>query len=1021
MLRKLISGIAPIAAGLCSAASIAAAPAPIIRPSVADSFRLGSGGSSLCRVQSLAASPVSRGMFDHSYAIACRDAATPVGEIHVIRPAAKEDPLARLSAGTCEAPTQQALENAGTATAFTCEGSRAGVPLRRYVIRRRGTVYVAQGLAGYDSALALALRSIVADRVLPGEVSVAVTEAGDAAAFARVQAGSLDLDQALAEGYRRNNGGNYAEAAEFFDTLLQRRFSAADPNRRYGEYMVNRALQKSNLGEFAEADALFAEARRIPTADPVELRLRRNLEAINHLNQGRLPQALAVLATPVAPIGGIEARPGQIDPATSAAINSEGPFASELGIGTVATLTPEEKAAILDAQAISIRGSILRLQGRSAQARAAMDDMLARIAGIRDGNVSSVTRLRAQALSEIAQIDESEGNVPRAEAGLRQSLAILDSEYPGSAAVNAARARLGAFLARTNRIPEALAFYRQVVDTMIANGGATAGFEGLLAPYFTLLAQQIPANPALTANFFGAAQTLQRPGLAETQAILTRELSGGDDAASALFRQSVTLGREIERQRIVLARLATIETPSPDQLTQITGGRERLTQLQADQVGIQSRLGAFPRYRVVSGRISSLPELQQALKPGEGYWKLLVVGGRVFGFFATQTEATAWAVALDGPALDTAVDAIRESIAVTVDGRLETHPFDVVKARSLYLALAGPQAAAFPKVKHLIFEPDGAMLRLPANLLITEQAGVDRYLKRAADPRGDPFDFRGIAWLGKAIDISTSVSPRSFEDVRRTPPSTGRKTYLGLGHNAPVPPMLQLTSFSPPAPGTLDCNWPLAAWSNPISAKELLLAQKVIGTDKADVVTGAAFNDTAIRDAKDLGEYRILHFATHGLVAAPRPSCLARPALLTSFGPTASDGLLSFVEIYDLKLDADLVILSACDTAGSASVDATREAGVTSGGGRALDGLVRAFIGAGSRSVLATHWPAPDDYRATERLISGLFEAPAGTSISEALRQGQLRLMDEADTSHPYYWSAFALIGDGAQPVLRTK
>lgn len=1021
MLRGLISGVALVAAGFCSAATLAAAPLPLVRPSIVDSFRLGSGGSSLCRVQSLATSPVAKGMFDRSYAIACRDAATPVGEVDVIRPNGGEDALARLAGVTCEAPTPQTLADAGAAEVATCHGAQADVPLRRTVIRRRGLVYVAQGLAGYDSALTLALRSVVADRALPGEVSVAVTEAGDAAAFARVQAGSLDLDQALAEGYRRNNGGNYAEAAEFFDTLLQRRFSATDPNRHYGEYVVNRALQKSNLGEFAEADALFAEARRIPTADPVELRLRRNLEAINHLNQGRLAAALATLGQPVAPIRGVEVTPGRIDTATAAAINSDGPFASELGVGAVAALTPEEKAAILDAQAISIRGSIYRLQGKNPQARDAMNEMLAKIAHIRDGNVSSLTRLRAQALSEIAQIDEAEHHIPAAEAGLRQSLAILDSEYPGSAAVNASRARLGAFLARTGRTAEALALYRQVVDTMIANGGATAGFEGLLAPYFALLTQQIPTNPALTADFFGAAQTLQRPGLAETQAILTRELSGGDDAASALFRQSVTLGREIERQRIALSRLAAIDTPTPEQQTQIQQGRDRLTQLQADQVGIQSRLGAFPRYRVVSGRISTLAELQQTLKPGEAYWKLLVVGGRVFGFFATPASSTAWAVAIDAPALEKTVDAIRDSIAVTVNGQLETHPFDVVRARALYVALAGPQAAVFPTVKHLIFEPDGAMLRLPANLLITEQAGVDRYLKQADDPKGDAFDFRGIAWLGKAIEISTSVSPRAFEDVRKTPPSAAKKQYLGLGHNAPVPAMLQLTSFTPPAPGQLDCNWPLAAWSNPISAKELLLAQKVIGAGKADVVTGAAFSDTTIRDDHDLNQYRILHFATHGLVAAPRPSCLARPALLTSFGDRDSDGLLSFVEIYDLKLDADLVILSACDTAGSASVDATREAGVTSGGGRALDGLVRAFVGAGSRSVLATHWPAPDDYRATERLISGLFEAPAGTPITEALREAQVKLMNEADTSHPYYWSAFALIGDGAQPVLRTR
>jgi CHAT domain-containing protein len=161
-----------------------------------------------------------------------------------------------------------------------------------------------------------------------------------------------------------------------------------------------------------------------------------------------------------------------------------------------------------------------------------------------------------------------------------------------------------------------------------------------------------------------------------------------------------------------------------------------------------------------------------------------------------------------------------------------------------------------------------------------------------------------------------------------------------------------------------------------------------------------------------------MHFATHGLVTAPRPECPARPALMTSFGEGDSDGLLNFAEIYDLKLDADLIILSACDTAGKATVAATREAGLTTGGDYALDGLVRAFVGAGGRSVVASHWPVPDDFDATKRLITGLFQAPPGTSTASAMRQSQITLMDAADTSHPYYWSGFAIIGDGAAAVI---
>ena len=127
---------------------------------------------------------------------------------------------------------------------------------------------------------------------------------------------------------------------------------------------------------------------------------------------------------------------------------------------------------------------------------------------------------------------------------------------------------------------------------------------------------------------------------------------------------------------------------------------------------------------------------------------------------------------------------------------------------------------------------------------------------------------------------------------------------------------------------------------------------------------------------------------------------------------------MTFQEIFDLDLDADLIILSACDTAGGASIEATREAGVGSGGGTALDGLVRSFIGAGGRAVLASHWPAPDDYDATERLMSQMFRLGNTRVLGQALRGSQQQLMDQKETSHPYYWAGFAIIGDAARPLL---
>ena len=146
------------------------------------------------------------------------------------------------------------------------------------------------------------------------------------------------------------------------------------------------------------------------------------------------------------------------------------------------------------------------------------------------------------------------------------------------------------------------------------------------------------------------------------------------------------------------------------------------------------------------------------------------------------------------------------------------------------------------------------------------------------------------------------------------------------------------------------------------------------------VLTRDDFTDTGLKQRNDLNDYRIIHFATHGVVTARAAKCAAQPALLTSFGGDGSDGLLTFREIFDLELDADLVILSACDTAGTASVAATQRRALRRGGDVALDGLVRAFVGAGGRLVIASHWPVPDDFNATQRLITGLFTRPAGTA-----------------------------------------
>jgi CHAT domain-containing protein len=1017
--RVRLAVVACLAVAIVGASPAISAVRAGPRPSTADSFSLGSGqGDTMCQVQVDSTDPAATGLFDRAYTVVCRDAAAAVGKLYALRPDSG-DPFDRVrrerkSAFTCDAGTTATLADAGAVTTTRCQ-SADGLGYASLSAQRGKTVYIAEGLAGYRSALELGLRTIIADRIIPGSITIATTEAGDPAAFARAQAGSLDLDRALAEGYRRNNGGNYAEAAEFFDTLAHRE---SGNDRRLGEYLINRALQQSNLGDFDEAAALFAQAEKVPTSDPVELRLRRNYRVIDRLNRGQLDAALNELRRPLTPVSGVITT-AVIDADTAAMLNLGGPLARQLGLSDNVTLTPAEKVAILDAQSTALQGTIARLQKRPEEARGAFSSALSQLDLVHHGQVTSVAHLRAQIMDEQAALAEENGDTGAAESLLRGAINLLAAEYPGSITVNAGKARLAAFLARHGQADAALALYREVVTTLGDNGGATSGFASLLEPYFNLLLSQIDKQPALVDDLFIATQTMVRPGVADTQATLARELSAGDGEAARLFRQSLNLTRATEAMQVELARLSAIAKPTAQDRQGIIDDRAQLAALAAQQTETQAKLSAFPRYRAISTRALTLADLRAVLKPGEAYWKLTAVDSSLYALLVTPDQAIAWKVPLTVAALSDKVTALRQTIAVTEAGKLVTYPFDVALARQLYVDLSGPAAGLLPKIGHLIFEPDGAMQQLPITLLVTEQSGVDRYLARIADKSKDEFDMTGVAWLGATDDVSTAVAARAFRDIRQTGASRASRSYIGFGENAPVPPFIQLTAARPLAGP--DCSWPFSAWSHPISPRELQIASQAIGAGQSTLVTGAAFTDSDVTSRQDLANYRIIHFATHGLVTAPRAQCPARPALLTSYGSRASDGLLDFREIYDLQLDADLVVLSACDTAGSASVAATREAGVTSGGGNALDGLVRAFVGAGARSVIASHWPAPDDYQATERLITAMFTAPRGTPISEALRQGQRRLMADPNTSHPYYWAGFSVVGDGAQPVLRAN
>lgn len=985
-------------------------------PSAAERFPIGTSGS-VCEAQGVAMGDARASIYERKWMILCRDIARPVGSAFALRGG---DYLTRAAAGReealeCAAAGNVAIEGAGNVAVTDCRGQTSGLPWRLYSHSSGGTTYVVEGLAGYDSALQLAMANLVADKVVPGTVEVVTLGTGDPTAIARARAAVSDVDTLIGQGYRGNSAGAYAEAAELFaaaPALLSG--EAAENPARLHEMKVNRALQLSNLGAFDQSARLFAEAREVSVRDPVQGRLGRNFEAIDAINRGDLTAVTTILDRQmpplVAPAAGSVDGSLQIDNSTAASINASDGTALAGILGQETRLSPTERAMILDAQALQLRGTASRLQGDTAAARGYLDRAYADAMRVRNGRVVSIMRLRSQILSEMALTYEAEGRMDEGEGLLRQAIGLVESQYPESASVNAARARLAGFLYRRDRKPEAADIYRSIAGNVAGSRGALVGMANLMQPYFDLLTGESAPQPQSVNDLFLAAQLVERPGAADTLAQLSRQLEGGDSRSSDLFRQSLALSREVERNR-----MRAIQAEATGDTAGLAEAQDRQKRLLDAQLQLMNALAEFPQYRAVANRYITLDELRGALRPDEAYLKMAQLGGSTYAIYVSPSTAKGWRIDKSAQEIGESVAALRDSISVTVNGVRSTYPFDVDAALALHDALLGPVAAELPPVQHLVFEPDGALLQLPVNLLTGDRAGVAAYNSRV-DAGGDEFDFTGIGWLGRDRAISTALSAASFRDARQAPASKASLSYLGLGHNAPLGPVTALPVRSVAAGSEPGCDWPIAAWNSPISPSELQAASGIFGRSNSQLMTEAAFTDTAIMARPDLASFRIVHFATHGLVTAPRAGCPARPALLTSFGDGQSDGLLGFGEIFNLTLDADLVILSACDTAGQASLEATLEAGVTTGGGQALDGLVRAFIAAGGRQVIASHWPAPDDYNATERLFSGFFAGSGGT-VGDALLRAQRGLMDDPQTSHPFYWAGFAIVGDGAKPL----
>ena len=324
--------------------------------------------------------------------------------------------------------------------------------------------------------------------------------------------------------------------------------------------------------------------------------------------------------------------------------------------------------------------------------------------------------------------------------------------------------------------------------------------------------------------------------------------------------------------------------------------------------------------------------------------------------------------------------------------------YDLKEAFSLYSELLGPVATELAGSNRMIFVAQGALSSLPLSVLVTQ-----------APRSGQDQPYVAADWLVKQIAVSEVPSIRAFvslrqAETRRTPPALPFLAFADpafTGSNGSGFAAIESTcrQGDPISADLLRALTPL-----PETATEARSIAQLLGAAPDSVHTGTDATETVLRQQK-LDQYGVLYFATHGLLPGEL-RCQSEPGIALSPPATpattkADDGLLEASEIAGLKLNADLVVLSACNTAENAGRF----------GGDSLSGLSEAFFYAGARGLIASHWQVPS--QETVALMTELFSQVKIAGTAEALRQSQLKLLQRPETAHPYYWAAFTLIGDG--------
>jgi CHAT domain-containing protein len=900
----------------------------------------------------------------------------------------------------CREPVPTTLLDGQPALALDCTLRSGGWPYRAVAVAAGNDAYLADGIPAAEPAMLRAI-GLTSGRL----AAVQETEQGGAAAreMAAIEArlagrlysaGDLQAyDDTLKLAQYNNYLGNYAEAeSRYRDALALQQKALPDDSGSLAFVLMHIALELSNQERFAEADVLFERTDLLVqrSLDPSDQARLVGYRAIHLANQQRDKEAveLARKATGMRldiarQYGASVPTPGVARPQT-VQFGGAPTVASQVG---QTVLVGRAQTALGDAvQSKYVEAAMLVRENRLDEAT----KTLAEANAILDADARIPRRWAAQVQVLQADIAERRGDLPRAERLLRSAIAIQRAQFAQSRDEGMALVALGRVQAKQGRSADAFESYRAGFALLARNGGDLRFDE--VAAFFAAALDEAKRRPqdrdALFVEMFEAGQMVRGSTTAQTLALVAARLSAGEERVGAAIRDLQDARRERDQIQELLTRSQgdqRLLAPQLDALKQQYAAADaRVAELER---AVQS---AAPRYNQLLDTPVSAADVRQALRPDEALVQVLLGATGGVGFVVDAESIEAYAIPLTEAETARAVATLRRPF-----DQPKVTSFDVVRAHALHQLLLGPVSERLAGVKHLITVPSGPLLSLPFAILVTREP---------SPVQGG--DYSQIAWLGREHALTLSPSVQSFVNLRNTVlPSQAGKPMVGFGDfvaKREVDAILSRRGL--PEACRKDVLAVAEAPALPNTATELRAVASQLGAGSDSIYLGNAFSEQHVKQLP-LADYRVVYFATHGLLPEEL-NCWNEPSLVTSEPPgEAGDGLLAASEIVALQLDADLVVLSACNTGGPDGVS----------GGESLSGLARSFFYAGARSILVTHWQIPDE--PTVRLMTGTFGNLAGGDMpaAEALRRSQVALIGTPATSHPLRWGAFTLVGDGGQ------